>query len=64
MEEKEQAQKELVSMKSKAEEALHKVDNLHQELDNEQKKKEVLSTVTSQLQELSNVLNAIPWTPN
>ena len=36
MEEKEQAQKELVSMKSKAEEDLHKVDNLHhQELDNE-----------------------------
>ena len=80
MEEKEQAQKELVSMKSKAEEILHKVDNLHQELDNEQKQKEVLSTLTSQLQELSNVLkdenakqrppltqfweNAIPWTPN
>ena len=44
MEEKEQAQKELVSMKSKAEEALHKVDDLHKELDNEQQQKEVLST--------------------
>ena len=56
MEEKEQAQKELGAMKSKAEEAIHKVDDLHQELDNEQKQKEVLSTLTSQLQELSNVL--------
>ena len=56
MEEKEQAQKELVSMKSKAEEALHKVNDLHKELDNEQQQKEVLSTLTSQLQELSNVL--------
>ena len=49
MEEKEQAQKELVSMKSKAEEALHKVNDLHKELDNEQQQKEELTTLTCKL---------------
>ena len=56
MEEKEQAQKELVSIKSKAEEALQKVHDLYQELNNERKQKEELSTIASKSQELSNLL--------
>ena len=56
MEEKEKAHKELVSLESKVEEVLHKVDDLNQELNNERKQKEDISTIASKLQELREVL--------
>ena len=45
-----------MSIKSKAEEALQKVHDLYQELNNERKQKEELSTIASKSQELSNLL--------
>ena len=46
----------MVSIKSKAEEALQKVHDLYQELDNERKQKEELSTIAGKSQELTSLL--------
>ena len=56
IEEKEQAQQELVSIESKVEEALQKVDDLYHKVNHERKQKEELSTLASKLQELNDVL--------
>ena len=45
-----------MSIESKVEEALQKVDDLYQEVNHERKQKEELSTLAGKLQELNDVL--------